>query len=305
MKKILIDTDMGNDDIMAISMLMESVQIQISGISTVNGVSRSTVGALNLNKLLKFCDKDIPIVIGSEQALYEKNAQFPERDILRAEKLTLLNALKMPLKPDESLIKSINTIEDNIYENVTNGTRTIIALGPLTNIAKTLIKYGQKFENSVDELVLMGGGIKKGNVSPLNFAEYNIWLDPEAANIVFKSNLNIYMIGIDATQYVPTSSAFRKKIASSRPNKKSTKIIKEIIINNDNDFNQFYDPLAISLFLNPKISLQEIRCSISVDLNGNTRGRTCVVPKYKKNTRVVLKADKNKFYEYVWDLIQK
>lgn len=303
-EKILIDTDMGNDDVMAISILLLSPLVQIGGISVVNGVANSKEGLNNLSRILSYCDENIPIIQGAKRALVEKNAQFPKRDRQRAEQLALLSSLQIPRKRYRS-INSSEAIEEFIFRKACEERLTILALGPLTNIAKVIKKYGDSFKRKIRKIVMMGGSITKGNVPPLRLAEYNIWIDPEAAQTVFTSGIPVTMVGIDATDFVPATIAFKEKVRKIKPKDAQAKIIKEIIVNNDSDFDAFYDPLAALVLLDPSIVTKKLDCAIDIVLSGTGRGQTFAINTRPKNVAVILKLESNKFYKVILDLLTK
>lgn len=301
-KKVFIDTDMGNDDIMAICMLLLEPNIAITGISLINGVSGIKKGSENIEKILSFLQKNISVCSGYEKGFIEEKAQFPQRDIDRAEALTLLNGIKLPKKTNSEL-KSKKFVEDFILEKTSQGDTILLALGPLTNIAKCIEKFGEQFLKNLGEIIIMGGGIKRGNVAPNFVAEYNIWLDPEAAQIVFSSKIPITMVGIDATDHVQVSKTFTNTIKNINPQTKEAKIIKEIIINNDDDFNAFYDPLATNILIDKNLIIKSEICTIDVAIAGINRGKTYIKNQGVQNVRVVQEVDPKAFYKKLIDTI--
>lgn len=294
MKKIFIDTDMGYDDIVAILILLLSSTVEIGGISTVSGVSSSEKGIKNLQKILSYLNITIPLVKGRAIRAIPR---FPKTDSLRSEKLSLLQGLNIPKYPLQ--VNKINDLK-NFFDK-TDERFTILALGPLTNIAYLVDTYPDK----ISDLVIMGGGILKGNVPPDYRAEYNILLDPESANKVFRSTIPTTMLGIDATSNVPATQEFRKKIKQMRPTNNEGKIIREIIINNNNDFKEYYDPLAAALLTNLKLVKKSVKTSIKVILNGPQRGRTLLDKRGTKNTRVILEVDADQFYDQIFDIFRR
>ncbi len=302
MKKqnLFIDTDMGNDDIMAIAYLLLKRQFKIIGISTVNGVATKENGVRNLNSLLNFLDVSFPICLGSTKAIKEKNACFPQYDTQRANRLTLLK--KLPIKQSKSPGITI-PIENFIFEKTKNQKAIILALGPLTNIAKTIQKYGDAFTSQI-QIFMMGGGIKRGNVPPTFAAEYNIFLDPEAAQTVFESKIPITMVGIDATDAVPATNEFSEKVRKTSVKSKEAQILKEIIISNNGDFSSFYDPLSVFLLSTPSAINKETQTGISVVLVGDERGKT-IFDSSRANVNVVMSVNAKAFYKKVLYLLER
>lgn len=298
MEHILIDSDVGMDDIAAI-MLLIGCGVKIDGISTVSGVARAKIGAENLSAIFDYLNLNIPISIGSETALKQSPVCFSENDRKRSEKLNFLRSLIKRGKQVQS-----GNVEDFIFENL-GEKGTLIALGPLTNIAKTIEKYGEKFTKKIDALFLMGGGIYKGNVPPEKIAEYNILLDPKAAGIVFESGIKITMAGVDAASYVPANNDFKNKVKKVRCKSKFSEITKRIIEFNDGDFSYFYDPLLSAVYLEPSLITKRINFAIKVKTRGKNRGQTIIDTNERENVEAILEVDSDKFYSFILQTISK
>lgn len=288
MKNILIDTDMGVDDIVAINLLLIKPAINVKGISTVRGVADLNTGAKNLARLLTFIGKtDVPIYQGFSPD--KQKIDFPKIDRQRANNLTLLKNISLPKFPAKKvIIKKFN------YQ--LNSPVSLLCLGPLTNIAKA-IKSKSKFINYVKELIVMGGAVfSPGNVPPDRLSEYNITLDPAAAKVVFASDLPITLIATDATKQVPAKdNMFLRKVLATKPQTTIGKIIKTIIINNRNDFIDFYDPLAAAVLIKPSIIAGTKKIKLSVTRNGQTNGQL----NNKGNINLVTEINKPAFYKFL------
>jgi len=297
-KNIFIDTDMGNDDIMAISLLLLSNRVKVTGFSTDFGVSSTRQGGLNLYNLISYYKLTIPVIVGSAKSSNNNTRAFPTFDRKRAENLILLPYFQKTIKS----IKRKNNYEKIIFEKLQNNT-TIIALGPLTNIANLITKYGDCFTNKINEIFVMAGGIYSGNVPPEKIAEYNILLDPKAANIVFSSKIPIKMIGIDAARFAPATQEFKNKVVNIKQKSRQGKIIKSIILNNNADFDFFYDPLAVSIFLDQKIIKQSLKGFIHVSKKGKNTEQTIFNRSENGNVRVILRINSSRFYKLISDNI--
>jgi len=317
MKNIIIDTDMGVDDIVAISLLLLSKKFSVRAISTVFGVSNVKQGAINLKRVLSFANQKIPVFKGKFQASKPGwKAKFPPQDCLRANQLTLLTNLSIPKYTGNA--GNIGSI-DKLYKLVQKQNQKIIlvCLGPLTNIAYLANKYQEKFTDKVDRIYLMGGAVKiPGIIPPLNIAEYNIFLDPEAAKTVFNFNIPIVMIPIDAAKFAPAMpelvknlptqkllNNFYSKLNLQQPKNKLGQIIKELILNNQSDFNCFYDPIVAAAMEKPKIIKQFQSGNINVIIQGKNRGQTILTKGRKRNILVVTKINSLKFYCLILSLI--
>jgi non-specific riboncleoside hydrolase len=144
---------------------------------------------------------------------------------------------------------------------------------------------------------MMGGGITKGNVPPDYIAEYNIALDPKSAAVVFDSRVPVTMIGIDATQYVPCTSKFKESVKDITPQGKIGTIIKSIIMNNTNDFSDFYDPL-VSFYLSETSSFSSIKGKLESSCKTSTYGKTTLTQNSTKDT-VITRVIPESFYSYL------
>jgi len=296
MKPIIIDTDMGYDDIIAIGLLLLSNKFRIKAISVVNGVASLTPGVNNLARILSFTNTlNIPLFKGKSRPFKDNwKASFPKIDIRRANNLTLLSKLAIPNKTQP--IKIYNSLNKMISLIVNSSQKiTLICLGPLMNMAYLINKYRNKFTSQINEIILLGGAVKvSGIVPPLNIAEYNIYLDPEAADIVFKSKVPITVVPIDATKQVP---AKREISMNKTASNKISQIMKEIIENNNRDFDSFYDPLVAGILINPQIIKESIFGRIQVVKKGQNRGQTKLIKDTTSNIRIITKINSKLFYQ--------
>lgn len=320
MKKIVfIDTDMGNDDLIALCMLLISKKFTIKGISLVNGVSKVSTGAKNLTRIFTYINNNtIPIFMGKTKALNPKwKVGFPKSDCQRANNLTLLKKLSIP----ENFSNKVKVYKDldQLYNLISSQKKKIIlvCLGPLTNISFLMNKYGSKFTSKIKEIILMGGAIKvAGIVPPSNIAEYNIYLDPEAAKKVFDSEIPIKIVPIDATKFVPAMvslvrnnkvrnelQTFYKWLASTKTSKKANQIIKELILSNKYDFNSFYDPLVSGIMINQKIIKKYLIGKVEIIIKGKNRGQTTFRAQKCSTIKIVSQIDRSLFYNQLLSLI--
>jgi inosine-uridine nucleoside N-ribohydrolase len=303
-QKIIIDTDSGMDDIIAIAMIISSKKFDIVGMTTIRGLATPIVGKKNLTKILNFINSKIEIVSGSKLPLDKKrlNCSFPTIDKINSSKLLCLNDLLVQTKTQnqnysasEFLFQKVKSDKDKI---------TILCLGPLTNIAKAIQKYKQEFSQKIGKIMIMGGAVfTLGNVPPSRKAEYNIFLDPEAADIIFSSGIPIILVSIDATKFVPAREELKDRIESVETKEKCGKIIKNIILANKNDFNYFYDPLAAGILIDPEIALETITTGIEISKNPSSIGQTCTTQK-NINVNVVTKVDTQKFINLLFKTIK-
>ncbi|MFB0503221.1 MAG: nucleoside hydrolase [Candidatus Bathyarchaeia archaeon] len=196
MKRIMVDTDIGIDDALALILALKSKELRLEAITTVSGnvhVDKCTKNALRILELMD--RKDVPVAEGASKPL--------KRELHTAEHVHGKDGLGDSGLP-EPKIKPIDKVAaDVIIEKVARdpGEMTLVPIGPLTNIALAMEREPRLAEK-VKEIVLMGGayGVSRygyGNATPV--AEFNIYTDPEAARRVYESGAQITAIGLDIT----------------------------------------------------------------------------------------------------------
>lgn len=195
-EKIIIDTDPGIDDSMAILMAFQSPELDILGLTTVFGNVHTEDATHNALLLCEIAGRpDIPVAEGSSEPL--KRGKPRIADFVHGS-----NGLgNISLDPPKS-VKCEKSAPELLVDKVSEypGEVSILALGPLTNIALA-VKRDSSFASKVKRLVILGGAFfALGNVNPA--AEANIYGDPEAADVVFTSGANIEVIGINITTQV-------------------------------------------------------------------------------------------------------
>jgi inosine-uridine nucleoside N-ribohydrolase len=188
--KVILDTDPGHDDAVAILLALASPELELLGVTTVAGnqtLEKTTVNAL---KILEFVDRaDVPVYVGCDRPLV--------REQWAAAHVHGESGLDGPsLPPPQTAPHDGHAIEFIARQIEEHDGVTLIPVGPLTNIGLLLARY-PRLGPRVERIVLMGGAIAEGNVTPA--AEFNIWADPEAAHRVFTSGIDVTMVGLDVT----------------------------------------------------------------------------------------------------------
>ncbi|MFC6170928.1 nucleoside hydrolase [Loigolactobacillus jiayinensis] len=207
-KKVIIDCDPGIDDSLALMLAVASPEFDIIGITIVCGNVPTGLGAENALKILQQAQRlDIPVYLGATQPL--------KREYVSAQDTHGMDGL------GESELPNVTTVRPHVgaigFLNHTlqaNSDVTVIALGPLTNIALALQQEPAAWQH-VSEFVSMGGSFHSpGNCSPV--AEYNYWCDPDAAQQVYaKMPVPIKMIGLDVTRQIvltPSLLAYAQRV---------------------------------------------------------------------------------------------
>ncbi|MEM6407933.1 MAG: nucleoside hydrolase [Pseudomonadota bacterium] len=206
-RKIIIDTDPGQDDAVAILLALASPELEVLGITAVAGNVPLPLTQKNARIVCELAGRpDIKVYAGCEAPL--------QRTLVTAEHVHGKTGLDGPQLPDPVMpLQDMNAV-DYIIQTLRAepaGSVTLCPLGPLTNIA-TAFTEAPDIVSRVEEIVLMGGAyFEVGNITPA--AEFNIYVDPQAADIVFKSGIDLVVLGLDVTHNAlatrPRVEAFR------------------------------------------------------------------------------------------------
>lgn len=192
-RSIIIDTDPGQDDAVAIMLALASPELDVLGITAVAGNVPLYLTELNARKICELSGRsDIGVYSGAARPLL--------RPLVTAEHVHGKTGLDGPDLPEPKMKLQPQNAVDFIVETLLArdpGTVTLCPLGPLTNIALALVRCPE-IADRVQEIVLMGGGyFEGGNITPS--AEFNIYVDPHAAAAVFQSGIPITVMPLDVT----------------------------------------------------------------------------------------------------------
>jgi purine nucleosidase len=191
-KRIILDTDPGIDDSLAILLALASPEITLEGLSVVHGNSSTAQGTINALSVLELAKAShIPVHMGCDLPLVQPSLLAPETHGAQGigyAKLSAPQTQPRAQKGSDFLIEKIMSSPNEI---------TLVAIGPLTNIALAIRQEPRIVEN-VKEVFIMGGAMRhEGNTTPL--AEFNTFVDPHAAHIVYHSGMPITLTPLDVT----------------------------------------------------------------------------------------------------------
>lgn len=299
-RKIIIDTDPGQDDAVAILLALASPELEVLGITAVAGNVPLSLTEKNARKICELAGKP-------ETRVYSGAARPLMRPLVTAEHVHGKTGLDGPHLPEPKMALQNEHAVDFIVDTVMreeNASVTLCTLGPLTNIALALIRE-PRIAGRVRELVMMGGGFfEGGNITPA--AEFNIYVDPHAADIVFRSGIPIVMMPLDITHKALTSSAriaaFRglgnaPGIAVAEMLGFSERFDKEKY---DGDGGPLHDPCVIAYLLSPDF-FKGRSCNVEIETASPlTLGMTVVdwwgVTDRPKNALVIRDVDHEAFF---------
>ncbi len=301
-KKIILDCDPGHDDAVAIMLAAASNEIEILGITCVGGNTTLENTKLNALKICTLIERtDIKIFAGSNQPIHY--------DLVTAAHVHGKSGLDTdgdPIIVDSNFkVQEENAVDFIINEcHKNNDPIYLCPTGPLTNIALSLQK-DPSIKKKIKEIVFMGGAaLCLGNITPS--AEFNIYVDPHAANIVLNSKIPLTMMGLDVTHKVNVNDKIIRNIKKN--NNKASKFFAELMEFYSRfhkklyktDESPLHDPCVIAYLIDNEIFKGKL-VNVQVEENSKlTRGKTVVdwlgVTNRQPNCKVVTEANANKFF---------
>lgn len=299
-RRIIIDTDPGQDDAVAILLAFASPELHVLGVTAVAGNVPLHLTEKNARKICELAGMpDAKVFAGASRPLL--------RPLVTAENVHGRSGLDGPVLPEPQMPLQERDAVDFIVETVMaepDGSVTLCPLGPLTNVALALIReplIGPRLR----EIVLMGGGyFEQGNVTPS--AEFNIHVDPHAADVVFRSGVPIVMMPLDVTQKALTTrarvEAFRA--LGTRVGTATAELLDFFERYDERkygtDGGPLHDPCVIAYLLEPALFAGR-RCNVEVEIASElTMGATVVdwwgVTDRPKNALVMRDIDADGFF---------
>src|SRR3954447_19324591 len=188
-KPVIIDCDPGHDDAMALMLAVASPELELVAVTTVAGnqtLEKVTANAIRVLDVVEV--HDVPVAAGADRGLI--HAAHTASDVHGETGLD--GPVLPPPSRDPEPLHAVELMAQKLRER----RLTLIPIGPLTNIALLLATHPE-LSGQIERIVIMGGAIGLGNVTPS--AEFNVWVDPDAAYRVFTSGLDITMVGLDVT----------------------------------------------------------------------------------------------------------
>ena len=300
MEKIIFDVDTGHDDAIAIAMAAGlKDEIEVLGLIATNGnvpLDKTLENTLNVAEAVGL---KCPVFYGSSAPLLREKVAAGEFHGKSGLDGVSFEKRKYQECKGNGILWAINSVLNN------PGEITFVSVGPYTDLA-ICIKAHPDFAKCLKRIVVMGGSMGRGNATPS--AEFNIWGDPEAAEIVFNSGVEVVAMPLDVTLKVILDEDILEKIKREKDSKYKKLLLSQLdfYINanlvNNNSMPHMHDPCTIAYLADPSIFCFEQR-NVHVETKSNlTYGRT-VTGDIDKNAKVFLgvDVDLNRF----WDIFFK
>ena len=266
----ILDCDTGHDDAMAI--LLAAGTLDLRGVTTVHGNATVELTTVNTCKILELAGlAHVPVAVGAAQSLNRRISHAPG-----VHGATGMDGPELPPPSIQPVAESaVQFIAQTAAE--VDGLH-LVATGPLTSIAAALRAHGGELASRVAAISLMGGSTGLGNATAV--AEFNIWADPEAADVVFRSGIPIKMVGLNVTRQVPATPVHRHRIRALGT--RTGRAVAELLDFFGEQLERRYglpgasmhDPLAVSALHDPQV-LRFEPMQVDIELTGeHTYGMT-------------------------------
>jgi pyrimidine-specific ribonucleoside hydrolase len=298
---IVIDCDPGHDDAIAILLALASPEVELRGITTVAGNQTLEKTTRNALKVLELAGRtDIPVAAGADGPL--------RRALRTAANVHGESGLEGPDLPEPTTCPVVGHAADLLAELIAPGV-VLVPTGPLTNVA-LLLEQHPDVAGRLERIVWMGGAIAEGNVTPA--AEFNAFVDPEAAATVFDSGIPVTMIGLDVTHMALFTPEHADRL---RGTGKAGRVVAEL-----SDFFQkfheerygfhgspIHDALAVADVIDPTL-VTRLHCNVEIETASQyCDGRTVVdrwlVTEGRRNAHVGIDVDAARFLELLVERI--
>lgn len=312
-EKILLDVDTGSDDAVAIMAAALSPEIQVEAVCSVAGNKDIDKTTENTLRVLELLEADIPVYRGCAQPLVKflnNDRMPPNKTNIKGEvdgEVVQMHADYLDLP--EASIHEMNIPAPVFYMNALRKIEepiTIVAVGPLTNIAMAFM-LDPEIVNKIKQIIVMGGGYQVANVTPT--AEFNIWFDPEAAQRVLNSGVKMVFVPLDATHAACVSNTDCKRLREigTKASRFAAELIEQRILAHNAfqplsvpDSAAVHDALAVCSLIDPSVlkDLRHVHCDIG--FSDYAEGQTVIDPRYltdEKNCYFAFDGDRDRFVD--------
>ena len=302
-RNIILDCDPGHDDAIALLLSCYSDELNLLAVTTSAGnqtIDKTSRNALNL---LNFFNKsDIPLAKGSSHPLVRKIQTCPE---IHGE--SGLDGFTFPLyKENYDFREGYQLIIDTLLHNEDV---TVVTTGPMTNLALA-ISHNKRILKNIKEIVLMGGSTGEGNITKA--AEFNILVDPEAADICFRSGVPLRMLGLNVTRQILVTDEVVKE-ASKIPTRGADLFVKLMKVFNENQRSFFgleagplHDPATIVFLINEDVfEFEDMNVEIDVSQSELAGKTVCSKDKLPHNVKVATTVNVDLYWKEIFKHLRR
>lgn len=315
MKKIILDCDPGMDDSMAIIMAVKSPELDVKAITTVNGNYPVNVTSANARKILELIDEtDIPVARGMANPIIRKVPKDPFTHGVDGQAEAFLPEPEMPLSELDAVDLIIKLVKDN------PGEITLVVTGPMSNIAMALQK-APEIKEMIPCIIAISGAFGLNDYAFLNAtgdtpqSEWNVYVDPEAAKIVYESGIELVALGLDvATHFDVNFTDEDLKRLKESDRKEARFLLNAIKFINAKGFDAYcavIDCMAVAYAIDSSL-VETFKAHVGVETkDGLTLGMTIIDRRHHfvwENLPLISvgrKADYGKFLKLLLELVTK
>lgn len=319
MEKIILDVDTGTDDAVAIMTALCCEEMEVLGIMSVNGNRGIDYTTENTLRVVQHLGSQVPVfrgcalpmvstlAAGRRDNIPYKGPEDPQ-DNVHADYLDL-----EPSQIKEQSEHAVFWLVDTLMKS--EGDITLIPVGPLTNIAMAM-RIEPRIAEKIKRIIIMGGGYREVNITPS--AEFNFWVDPEAAKIVIDSGCDITIVPLDATHAAALSVETADKL--EQKGSKAALLTAEIIRRRHNGYKHWqpmgdintvpiHDALAVCAAVEPGVLKNVVEVYADIDIAGGAADGMSIFDvdrRYKdrkENVKVALGADRELFTDMLLNIL--
>lgn len=302
---VILDSDPGHDDVFAIWLAAGNPNIDLLGVTTVGGNGQLENTTTNARIALSIAGvTDVPVAAGADEPL--------TRTLTTAEAIHGDNGLGGIDRPEPTVPLDRRSALEFLSETLEAAVEpiTLVPTGPLTNIATFLTQHPE-LHPKVKEIIWMGGSTGRGNVRP--YAEFNAWVDPEAASIVFASGLPVTMVGLNVTHQALITADVLGSIEAIDNDTSAfgaellRRYCAAYVEEHGMSEGPLHDPVAVALAVDRHVATTQ-RCFVGVETTSElTAGATVVDLEHTlghaPNADVALQLDVERFWALVRDAV--
>lgn len=302
---VILDCDPGHDDAMAILLAAAHPNVELLGITTVSGNGSLEKVTYNAQRVCTLAGITIPIARGANEPLIGKANAAPTIHGASA-----LDGAELPEPAYEvSSLSAVELIAQLVHDS--DRPVTLIPTGPMTNIAQFLHQHPH-LHHKIEHISFMGGSVTRGNWTP--YAEFNIWADPEAADVVLNSGVKITMSGLNITHQALATTEILTRLSELDTHLAKTCVsLLEFFAHTYRDVfgmpdPPLHDPVAVALIIDPTLVTTQF-LPVVIEIEGtHTRGATVVdvhgVTGKPANAHVAMELDIARFWDLIIDSVR-